>query len=730
MTGNGQLDVVEGTAAGTIYVLNGTNGAAIWSASTSGQVIGSPVTADLTGGGYQDVIVPTTDGIDIFDGKSGAEVATLGTNYGFQSSPLVTDDPDGHIGITGAGYYGSSDTGYIGHWEIDNTNGSGSSVNEAGAWPQFHHDPQLTGDAGTPQPTLQVPCNAPAGGPNGYLLSASDGGVFNYGNIPFCGSTGSIHLNKPVVASAMTHDGGGYWEVASDGGMFAFGDAQFYGSMGGKPLNEPIVGMAATPDGGGYWLVASDGGIFSFGDAKFYGSTGSIHLNQPIVGMAATPNGGGYWLVASDGGIFSYGNAKFSGSMGGKPLNQPIVGMAADARTGGYWEVAADGGIFSFNAPFYGSTGSIRLNAPIVGMDAERERRGLPLRGVRRRHLQLQRSLLRVHGWQAAEQTRCRHDGNLIPLADPGTAVSVDCPRRTLTKPGTPHAPSPRGRRHAGRDTPEPCRSILNPFPSSAAEGAPVKNTDDARELVGRRREGRVLVITLDRTEKRNAIDRATADALDDALNELDDDQDLWAGVLTGGTDVFSAGSDLTAGGDYSTARGGEYGIIRRRRRKPLIAAVEGPALGGGLEIVLACDLVVAASTARFGLPEVRIGVVPTCAGLFRAPRALPLNIAKQLILTGRPIEAGRAYEVGFVNVLTAPGEALAEALALAQQMCQNAPVSVQSCLAAVNDLVAAEDELGWQQTQQALEAAIGSEDSREGVSAFLEKRPPVWTGR
>ena len=101
--GNGQLDVVEGTAADTVYVLNGTNGAALWSAATTGQVIGSPVTADLTGGGYQDVIVPTTDGIDIFDGRSGAEVATLGTGYGFQSSPLVTDDPDGHIGITGAG---------------------------------------------------------------------------------------------------------------------------------------------------------------------------------------------------------------------------------------------------------------------------------------------------------------------------------------------------------------------------------------------------------------------------------------------------------------------------------------------------------------------------------------------------------------------------------------------------------------------------------------------------
>jgi outer membrane protein assembly factor BamB len=379
VTGNGQLDVVEGTSANTIYVLNGTNGAAIWSATTTGQVIGSPVTADLTGGGYQDVIVPTSNGIDIFDGRSGADVTTLAIGDGFQSSPLVTDDPDGHIGITGAGYTntGSALVSVIVHWEIDNTNGSGASVYENGAWPQFHHDPQLTGDAGTPDPPpIEVPCNAPAGGPDGYLLSASDGGVFNYGNIPFCGSTGSIHLNKPVVASALTKDGGGYWEVASDGGIFNFGDAGFDGSMGGRPLNAPIVGMAATPDGGGYWEVASDGGIFSFGDAGFYGSTGGIHLNRPIVGMATTHDGKGYWLVASDGGIFSYGDSSFHGSMGGAPLNSPVVGLAADAQTGGYWEVAADGGIFSFGAPFYGSTGSLHLNAPIVGMAANADGSG------------------------------------------------------------------------------------------------------------------------------------------------------------------------------------------------------------------------------------------------------------------------------------------------------------------------------------------------------------------
>jgi enoyl-CoA hydratase len=257
-----------------------------------------------------------------------------------------------------------------------------------------------------------------------------------------------------------------------------------------------------------------------------------------------------------------------------------------------------------------------------------------------------------------------------------------------------------------------------------------VNDSNGTPHLVTRRREGRVLVITMDRAAKRNAIDRAMADALDDALNELDDDQELWAGVLTGSADVFSAGSDLTAGGDYSTERGGEYGIIRRQRRKPLIAAVEGPALGGGLEIVLACDLVVAARTARFGLPEVSIGVVPTCAGLFRAPRALPLNLAKQLILTSRPIDAARAYEVGFVNVLTAPGDALEEALALARQLCGNAPVSVQACLTAVNAFVGETDELGWRQTDQALTAAMSSADAREGVRSFLEKRPPVWSGR
>ena len=254
--------------------------------------------------------------------------------------------------------------------------------------------------------------------------------------------------------------------------------------------------------------------------------------------------------------------------------------------------------------------------------------------------------------------------------------------------------------------------------------------TDTNLPLVALRREGRVLVISMQRAGKRNAIDRAMADAIDAALNELDDDPEIWTGVLTGTDGVFSAGSDLTSGGDYVTSRGGEYGIIRRQRRKPLLAAVEGPALGGGLEIVLACDLVVASTTAQFGLPEVRIGVVPTCAGLFRGPRALPLNVAKQLILTGRPIDARRAYEVGLVNVLCEPGSAVTHAQAFAQQICENAPVSVQACLTAVNHVTTVGDELGWEETAQAFQAASRSSDAREGVRAFLEKRPPVWTAR
>jgi hypothetical protein len=203
----------------------------------------------------------------------------------------------------------------------------------------------------------------------GYWLVASDGGIFAFGAAKFFGSTGSIHLNQPIVGMASTPDGQGYWLVASDGGIFSYGDAGFFGSTGSIHLNQPIVGMASTPDGQGYWLVAADGGIFSYGDAKFFGSTGGTHLNKPIVGMSSTPDGQGYWLVASDGGIFSYGDAKFFGSTGSLQLNSPIVAMTSSPDGAGYWMVAGDGGVFTFgDATFRGSLGGKVLPAPAVSM--------------------------------------------------------------------------------------------------------------------------------------------------------------------------------------------------------------------------------------------------------------------------------------------------------------------------------------------------------------------------
>ena len=207
---------------------------------------------------------------------------------------------------------------------------------------------------------------APGGG--GYWLVGSDGGIFSYGDAPFAGSTGALHLNAPIVGMAAVPGGGGYWLVARDGGVFNYGSAGFFGSAGALHLNAPIVGMAATPDGGGYWLVASDGGIFSYGDARFWGSTGGTALNAPVVGMAGTPSGGGYWLVASDGGIFSYGDAQFAGSTGALRLNAPVVGMAA-APGGGYWLVASDGGVFTYgSAAYLGSLGGSALPAPVEGI--------------------------------------------------------------------------------------------------------------------------------------------------------------------------------------------------------------------------------------------------------------------------------------------------------------------------------------------------------------------------
>lgn len=241
---------------------------------------------------------------------------------------------------------------------------------------------------------------------------------------------------------------------------------------------------------------------------------------------------------------------------------------------------------------------------------------------------------------------------------------------------------------------------------------------------------GRVLVVSLRREHKRNAVDQDVSDGIEAGLDRLESDPDLWCGVLTGTPSVFSAGTDLSAGYSPKTERGGQYGLIRRPRTKPLIAAVEGYALGGGFEIVLACDLVVASREATFGLPEVRRGLLANCGAVFRAPRALPLNVAREMLVTGDPVDADRMYALGVVNRLTDPGAALAGALDLAERICVNSPTAVSQTLQAVEKAVTATDEIGWQATEDGFRTVVASADAKEGLSAFLEKRPPRWTGR
>ncbi len=238
---------------------------------------------------------------------------------------------------------------------------------------------------------------------------------------------------------------------------------------------------------------------------------------------------------------------------------------------------------------------------------------------------------------------------------------------------------------------------------------------------------GAVLVARMNREAKRNAADAALAAGIDAALNRLEDDPALRVGILTGTQTVFSAGTDMYDPGEKSTARGGEYGVVRRVRRKPLIAAVEGHAVGGGFEIVLSCDLVVASSTARFGLPETLRGLVATSGALFRAPRALPLNVATELLLTGAQLDADRAYRLGLVNEVVPPGKAVDGALRLAERICRSGPRAVAETLTALRELTGATDAEGWAATDRARSAVLTSPEADEGRRAFAEKRQPQW---
>jgi enoyl-CoA hydratase/carnithine racemase len=248
--------------------------------------------------------------------------------------------------------------------------------------------------------------------------------------------------------------------------------------------------------------------------------------------------------------------------------------------------------------------------------------------------------------------------------------------------------------------------------------------------------EPHIALVTLNRPAARNAVNGAVAEALEAAVARVEADPDIWAAVLTGaGLHAFCAGADLkevSAGRVATLAREGSgfAGFVQAWRSKLWIAAAQGHALAGGLEILLACDLAIGAETATFGLPEVKRSLVAGAGGVFRLPRALPKAIALQMIATGEPISAALAHHHGLLNAVVPQDQVLETALALARRICANAPIAVRESLAIARQAADLEEPALWQLSREASARIRQTEDFQEGPRAFVEKRAPRWTGR
>lgn len=266
----------------------------------------------------------------------------------------------------------------------------------------------------------------------------------------------------------------------------------------------------------------------------------------------------------------------------------------------------------------------------------------------------------------------------------------------------------------------------------STASGNPSSGDTEAPEVLVDERPG-VLVITINRPQAKNAVTLAVSEGIAAALDTLDARADLSVAVITGAGGSFCAGMDLKAflrGERPSIPGRGFAGITERPPRKPVIAAVEGYALAGGCEVVLACDLVVAARGSKLGIPEVKRGLIAAAGGLQRLPERVPRNVAMELALTGDFVSAERFHELGLVNELTEPGGALEGAIDLADRIAANGPLAVAASKQIMVEYVTWPHEDRWTAQREISDAVNASEDAREGARAFAEKRPPVWQGR
>ncbi len=249
------------------------------------------------------------------------------------------------------------------------------------------------------------------------------------------------------------------------------------------------------------------------------------------------------------------------------------------------------------------------------------------------------------------------------------------------------------------------------------------------------RKEGHIAYIVLNRPEARNAINGEMASTMEACLDEFENDPELWVGILSAEGPSFCAGADLKEinagnGGALATKKGGFGGIVSRERTKPLIAAITGSALAGGCEISLSCDLIVAANETVFGLPEVKRSLVAAAGGLFRLPRALGMATAMEAIMTGDPLPAQRAYELGMVNKVVPVDEVMAEAEKLAARINANAPLAVQASRRVAVKAFMDDDATLWANSGKEFAGVAQTEDFKEGPLAFIEKRAPQWKGK
>ena len=241
-----------------------------------------------------------------------------------------------------------------------------------------------------------------------------------------------------------------------------------------------------------------------------------------------------------------------------------------------------------------------------------------------------------------------------------------------------------------------------------------------------------IALVTINRPEARNAISPEVSQTMAGILDEIEADAGLRAVVVTGRGEVFSAGADLKVvaqgnANDIARGKGGFAGLVTRDFPKPIIAAVNGPALAGGFEIVLSCDLVVAAEGARFGIPEVKRGLMAAAGGLIRLPKRVPLAIALEMAMTGDPIDAPRALQLGLVNRVVPAASVIDESIALAERIGENSPIAVRNSRRLVREATELSEADGWKRTLELMMPVFESGDAVEGATAFAEKRPPVW---